>query len=122
MSDIIVVGAGLIGLSCAWRARRRGARVTVLDDRPDRAASRTAAGMLAPLGELQYGEQTLLNLGLEAVRRYPDDVAELTDATGIDVGYRRCGAISVGLDNDDNRALGELFSYGSAQGPGMQRL
>ncbi len=113
MNDVVIVGGGLVGLASAWHASQRGASVTVIDDRPDRAASRTAAGMLAPLGELQYGEQALLELGLAAVRRYPDDVAELTEVTGVDVGYRPCGAISVGLDNDDNRALGELFDYAS---------
>lgn len=122
MTDIVIVGAGLVGLCCAWRASQRGAAVTVIDDRPDRAASRTAAGMLAPLGELQYGEQALLQLGLAAVRRYPDDVAELTEATGLDVGYRHCGAISVGLDSDDNRVLGDLFDYATARGLDMRRL
>ncbi len=127
MNDVVIVGAGLVGLASAWRVSRRGAAVTVIDDRPDRAASRTAAGMLAPLGELQYGEQALLQLGLAAARRYPDDIAELTAATGLDVGYRRCGAISVALDTDDNRALGELFDYATAQHLdipelGMQRL
>ena len=29
--DAVVIGAGLIGLACAWRARRRGLSVLVVD-------------------------------------------------------------------------------------------
>ena len=29
--DVLVVGGGVIGLSCAWRAAQRGARVAVLE-------------------------------------------------------------------------------------------
>ena len=50
--DAIVVGGGVIGLTCAWRVARRGVRVRVLErDQPGRAASHVAAGMLAPVGE-----------------------------------------------------------------------
>ena len=29
--DAVVIGAGLIGLACAWRARKRGLSVLVVD-------------------------------------------------------------------------------------------
>ena len=49
--DAIVVGGGVIGLACAWRAARRGARVCVLErDHPAAGATGVAAGMLAPVG------------------------------------------------------------------------
>ncbi|MGH3803777.1 MAG: glycine oxidase ThiO, partial [Pseudonocardiaceae bacterium] len=121
-SDVVVIGAGLIGLSCAWRATQAGLTVTVLDDSPERAASRTAAGMLAPVSELQYGELALLRLGLLAAARYGDFVAELTEITGTDVDYRQCGTISVAFDNDDHRALSKIFEYVALQQVGVQRL
>ena len=58
--DVLVVGAGVIGLAVAWRC---------VAARPDRHRRRprarlrrvrTAAGMLAPVTELHYGEQPLL--------------------------------------------------------------
>jgi glycine/D-amino acid oxidase-like deaminating enzyme len=42
--DAIVVGGGVIGLSCAWRAARRGLSVAVLErDRPAAGATGVAA-------------------------------------------------------------------------------
>ena len=47
MPDVIVVGAGLIGLAIAYELAQRGGAVTVYDrDEPARAASWAGAGML----------------------------------------------------------------------------
>jgi glycine oxidase len=106
--DVVVVGGGVIGLSCAWRAARRGARVAVLDRRaPGRGAGATwvAAGMLAPVGELTFGEPELLELTLAAARLYPQFVAELEAATGESTGYERQGALHVAIDRDEAAQL-----------------
>jgi len=55
-SDAVVVGGGVIGLGIAWRAARAGLAVTVVDETPGRGASWAAAGMLAPVTEVHYGE------------------------------------------------------------------
>ena len=41
-SDVIVIGAGIIGAACAWQLAARGQRVTLVDDGNPGA---TAAGM-----------------------------------------------------------------------------
>ncbi|GAE73176.1 glycine oxidase ThiO [Cutibacterium acnes JCM 18916] len=51
-SSVVIAGAGIIGLTTAWRLRRRGIEVTVLDDAPVSGASFAAAGMLAPVSEV----------------------------------------------------------------------
>ena len=71
MTDVLVLGAGVIGLSCAWRAARDGHTVTVLDPAPSSGASWVAGGMLAPVTEAWPGEEELLELGVESVRRWP---------------------------------------------------
>lgn len=104
--DVAIVGGGVIGLSCAWRAAQRGARVVVLErGEPGDGATRVAAGMLAPVGELTFGEPELLELTLAAARAYPEFVAELETATGARTGYERIGALHVALDRDEAAQL-----------------
>lgn len=104
--DVVVVGGGAIGLSCAWRAALRGARVAVLErGEPGCGASRVAAGMLAPVGELTFGEPELLELTLAAARLYPQFVADLEAASGEETGYERLGALHVALDRDEAAQL-----------------
>ncbi|MGW2636249.1 glycine oxidase ThiO [Streptomyces sp. NPDC001348] len=109
-SDVLVIGGGIIGLVTAWRAAQRGLVTAVLDPEPGGGAAQVAAGMLAAVTELHHGEQTLLGLNLASARRYPDFAAELTDFTGLDLGYRRCGTLAVALDADDRAHLRELHA------------
>lgn len=104
--DVVVVGGGVIGLSCAWRVAQRGARVAVLErGDPGGGATRVAAGMLAPVGELTFGEPELLELTLAAARLYPEFVAELEATAGESTGYERLGALHVALDRDEAAQL-----------------
>jgi glycine oxidase len=104
--DAVVVGAGVIGLSCAWALAERGARVVVLDrDAAPAGATRVAAGMLAPVGELEFGERALLDLTLESARLYPEFANALEAAAGVATGYSRIGALHVALDRDEAAEL-----------------
>jgi glycine oxidase len=114
--DVAVVGGGVIGLAIAWRAALRGRTVTVIDELHHARASYHAAGMLAPVTEVHYGEEDLLRLNLRAAERYPAFVAELEEASGTSVGYRRTGTLAVAFDDDDKAALDELHQYQSALG------
>ncbi|MFH8770515.1 glycine oxidase ThiO [Streptomyces sp. NPDC085866] len=115
-SDVLVIGGGIIGLVTAWRAAQRGLATAVVDPEPGGGAARVAAGMLAAVTELHYGEETLLALNLESARRYPDFAAELTQLTGHDLGYRRCGTLAVALDADDRAHLRELHALQQRSG------
>ncbi|WP_086726513.1 glycine oxidase ThiO [Streptomyces carpinensis] len=121
-SDVLVVGGGIIGLVTAWRAAQRGFATAVVDPEPGGGAAQVAAGMLAAVTELHYGEQTLLGLNLASARRYPDFAAELTELTGHDLGYRRCGTLAVALDADDRAHLRELHDLQRASGLESQWL
>jgi glycine oxidase len=108
--DAIVVGGGVIGLACAWRAAQRGLDVVVLERaRPGAGASNVAAGMLAPVGEATWGEDRLLELALDSHARWPEFAAELATATGRDVGYLELGALHVALDRDEAGELRRRF-------------
>ncbi|MFD5480135.1 glycine oxidase ThiO [Streptomyces hawaiiensis] len=121
-SDVLVIGGGIIGLVTAWRAAQRGFSTAVVDPEPGGGAAQVAAGMLAAVTELHYGEQTLLGLNLASARRYPDFAAELTELTGQDLGYRRCGTLAVALDADDRAHLRELHALQQQSGLESQWL
>lgn len=108
--DVLVVGGGIIGLVTAWRAAQRGLVTTVVDPEPGGGAARVAAGMLAAVTELHYGEEALLDLNLASAARYPDFAAELEEASGQEIGYRACGTLAVALDADDRANLRELHA------------
>lgn len=110
-ADVVIVGGGLIGQACAWRAAEAGLEVTVVDAAPGTGASGVAAGMLAPVTEVTYGEQALLRLGIASRERWPSFAHDLEAATGRDVGYRADGTLLVAYDADDRRLLGDLQGF-----------
>jgi glycine oxidase len=122
VSEVVVVGGGVIGLAIAWRAAVGGLSVTVVDPSPGQGASWAAAGMLAPVSEVQYGENALLGLNLASAERYPSFVAELEQATGLDVGYRTCGTLAVAFDGDDKAVLDQLRTFQLSLGLKSERL
>ncbi|MEO6497057.1 MAG: glycine oxidase ThiO [Solirubrobacteraceae bacterium] len=100
--DVAVIGGGVIGLSVAWSAARRGMSVTVFDRGSlGDGASRVAAGMLAPVSEADVGEPALLRAGLASAALWPSfaGALELGDA------YRRCGTLVVARGGDEAEAL-----------------
>lgn len=119
----MVVGGGVVGLCCAWRLARRGAGVAVLDRaQPPAGATRVAAGMLAPVGELAFGEPELLRMTVAAAEGYPDFVAELEAASGLGSGYARHGALHVALDRDEAAELRRVHDLQRSLGLGAEWL
>jgi glycine oxidase len=111
--DAVIVGAGLIGLACAWRAQRRGMSVLVVDRaaEPGGAASSVAAGMLAPITEADFGELGPLRVNLAGRARWSAFAAELEELTGMPTGYRESGALVVAADADDAGELRRLHEF-----------
>jgi glycine oxidase len=107
---LAVVGGGVIGLSVAWRAAAAGFRVTLFDPAPGRGASWVAGGMLAPVAEAWPGEEDVLRLGEESLRRWPGFAADLCDE-GADPGLSRAGTVVVGADRADAEQLTVLARY-----------
>jgi glycine oxidase len=122
VSGVAVAGGGLVGLSVAWCAARRGLSVTVVDPAPGTGASRAAAGMLAPVTEAAYGEEALLRLCLASLERYPAFLAGLARDGGVEVPLRTAGTLVVGFDDDDMRALDVLRTFQGELGLDVERL
>jgi glycine oxidase len=105
--DLVVVGAGIAGLSVAHRACARGLRPLVLD-RGEAGAGTTAvaAGMLAPVSEAAFGERDLLALNLASAQRWPGWADGLGGA-----GRRECGTLLVARDRDQAEALDRELEF-----------
>ena len=101
VSDVIIVGGGIMGCGIALRLRQAGARVTVLERSiPGAEASSAAAGILAPQMESE-GPGPFLELCLRSRGLYPAFAEELRELTSVDVAYRACGVLKVAFDEAD---------------------
>jgi glycine oxidase len=114
--DVAVVGAGAIGAAVAWRCAQRSLRVALADPAPQSGAWQAAAGMLAPITELHYGEGALLELSLASLAAYPAFVTELSECIGLPTGFRESGTVSVAWDAADLAALHDLHAFGARFG------
>jgi glycine oxidase len=127
--ETVVVGGGVVGLSVAFELHRRGADVVVVEAAvPGGGTTRVAGGMLAPVGELDFGEGALLELSLTSAGLYPGFVERIEAAADSEIGYRRPGALHVALDRDEaaelKRALELQLAHGFNSrwlGPGASR-
>lgn len=93
-SDVIVLGGGIIGLSCALRLRQAGLTVVVLESGVcGREASWAAAGIIAPGNP--HRTDHLYAMHCASIQRYPDFCAEVRALSGVDPQYERCGAVEL---------------------------
>ncbi|MFD0775725.1 FAD-dependent oxidoreductase, partial [Streptomonospora algeriensis] len=121
--DVLVVGAGLIGLATAWRAARAGLSVTVAAERlGGSCASTVAAGMLTPATEASFGEEELMRLCIRSRDRFSGFLAELEEDSGSSAGYRAEGTLQVAFDADDMARLGHLGDLREKLGLATERL
>ena len=92
--DVIIAGAGIIGVSLALELRQRGATVLVLDRaEPGSEASSAAAGMLAPADP--ETPELLRPLANASARMFAAFVQKVESAAGMQVDFRRVGTIAL---------------------------
>jgi len=103
---VIVLGGGVIGLSCAFELRRRGYRVTVLEkDRCGGQASGAAAGMLAPYSENGESPDAFFRLCAESLRLFPEWQRTIRDVSGVPFEYAESGSLYAVFHEADRLAL-----------------
>jgi len=123
MSDLAVVGGGVIGLSVARRAAQAG--VTVRVHRPggrersdsgirpaEQGASWVGGGMCAPRSEGWPGEERLLRIGMESLRLWHNG---FTDGLPDDVVTAR-ESLVVAVDRADAADLATVGEWLATQG------
>ena len=123
--DVAIVGGGVIGLAVAWRARAKGLSVTVLERGVlGRGTSYVAAGMLAPVAEVEFGEagQAALELGLRSAALWSGFAAELERCGDAELGLRRTGTLVLARDEDEARELDRQIAFRESLGLRTTRL
>jgi glycine oxidase len=101
--DVIVVGAGIIGVCVALELRNRGFHVLVLDrNEPGREASHAGAGMLAARDF--ETPAALRDFALASAQLYPEFVQEIASESGEQIDFRQHGTIYVSDSNDSESA------------------
>lgn len=113
-SSIAIIGAGIIGLSCALEFARRGHRVTLYEKTwPPRGASWAAAGMIAPAFEavgVAGGHRHLFELCDASAQLWPDWAAQLEQESGLAAGYDPAPSLAIALNEPDAARLTAVHS------------
>lgn len=97
--DVIVVGCGIVGASCAWHLAEAGLRVMVLEREPGPAMGST--GKSAAGVRVQFTSEANVLLSLHSLPVW----REFRDRHGVDVGYRPIGYLLLVPDRDWDRHL-----------------
>ena len=116
VSDIIIVGAGVVGCALARVLSRYQAGVTVLEKAPDVAegASKANSGIVHAGFDAHPGTLKA-RLNVEGAQMYPELCRELG------VPYSQPGALVLGFSDEDRATLENLVRQGEANGvPGVR--
>jgi glycine oxidase len=122
MHDMLIIGGGVIGLSLAWELAKHGLSVHVIDQsEPGREASWAGAGII-PAAVYRPDQHPYEQLRGLACQLHPHRSAELRALTGIDNGYRRCGALHLARTAGEAAALAAWAQMQREEGIEVERL
>jgi glycine oxidase len=100
-ADVVILGAGLIGLAVAAEAAARGASVLLVGETRPGEASPAGAGMLAPGAESgELPSNAVRAFAVAGRDLYPTFLRALYDETGISVPYDRNGILELSSNGE----------------------
>lgn len=101
---VVIIGAGVAGLSIGWKLVQSGAEVLILERaQAAHGATWAAAGMIAPTAETEHGPQSESEFARWSASLWPKFAQEAEAASGRKIGYRRDGALLVAMTDGDMR-------------------
>lgn len=107
-TDVVIVGAGVMGCGTAYWLSKAGYKVLVLEqDAIACGASGVAAAMLEAVGHgaTMPGEDPLTELASQSFRLHQELRHTLQDESGVDIGYRENPVIHPALTADEATRL-----------------
>jgi 4-methylaminobutanoate oxidase (formaldehyde-forming) len=113
---VVVIGGGILGCSIAWHLARSGCRDVVVLERNRLATGATARAA----GFVTRGRLHAPTLAI--VRRTREAIAELEEALGEDVGFRRVGSIRVAATDRGAADLAAMDEMLTADGVAVRNL
>jgi glycine oxidase len=103
---VVIIGAGVAGLSIGWRLCQSGAEVTILERaQAAQAATWAAAGMIAVAGEIGSTQTPEAEFARYSSSLWPDFAKELEAGSGREISYQRSGALIVARTAAENAAF-----------------
>jgi len=103
---VVVIGAGVAGLSIGWRLAQSGAEVTVLERaQPGRGATWASAGMISATAEIGEADTPMAHFGRHSAQLWPHFAREIEETSGLDVDYRVDGALIIAPTPEDADGL-----------------
>src|SRR5690625_1411484 len=97
MKKIVIIGAGILGATTAYRLAKTGVDVTLVDREDQGQATKAAAGIICPW-LAQRRNKAWYHLVKNGAAMYPNFIAELTEDVKADTGYKQVGALSLHTD------------------------
>ncbi len=110
-ADVVVIGAGVVGCSIAYYLAREGVSVAVLErDAIGSGASAHATGSLSLLGA-EFSPGASFEMARASYAEFPQLVAELESATGMDLLYQRRPSLRLALDEEEAGTIRDLMAW-----------
>ncbi len=112
MNKVIIIGAGIIGMTTAWLLHRAGSSVTLIEQGyAGRESSWAGGGIISPLYPWRY-QDAITRLALWSQKHYPQFFQEIAHISGIDPQYYQSGLIYLDLQqHPDAQGWTQRFGY-----------
>jgi glycine oxidase len=111
MKRVIVIGAGIIGLSIAFNLRKKGFEMVLIDKgKAGMEASYAAAGMLAAQSEFDSYD-SFMDICMSSRDMYERYCKDIEDLSEMDVMYQKCGMLRPALDEIQDKHFRDIYSW-----------
>lgn len=115
---VAIVGAGICGSLTAWYLQQQGCEVHIYEpDQHKKSSSFTAAGMLAPMAELESADDAIYQLGLTSIDLWP----KIIKALGGNIFHRDSGTLVVCHRQDEGVFQQFLSTLKNKLGPAFSQ-
>src|SRR5882762_2580660 len=116
-ADVVIIGAGVIGLTIARALAQRGVRelMSIERGRPGAEASWAAGGILAPQVEVDH-QDDFFQLACASRDLYPEFAESLKEETGVDVELDTTGTLCLGFTSKDAAEMRRRYEWQQSEG------